>query len=288
MAAIKGTVFFTQTNPFGQVTGWSESHMVLDANDLPSALTSFGELVRARSRLLGCGVIIPYVRVSLVGLRNDSKVDRGPDPLDTDPPVYNRAFDQQWADISGAGVLVRVEAVDPQYIARRSMFLKGNPDKANRTDKPVTADAAWNSAWRTFKALLESGRYGMMAADRSGSNPVYNVTNVDATSPYAVTIGAHTLAVGNLVRVSGIRGEDAGPPVVQRRLNGVFQLSAVTGTTITLLGSQGVGTYTGGGTVRKYTKVPLAYSLAEIRRYGIRRTGRPFDLASGRRPIPAT
>lgn len=67
----------------------------------------------------------------------------------------------------------------------------------------------------------------------------------NATPIQITTAGAHGLATGSLVTIIGVQGNIAA--------NGTFPITVINGTTFTLNGSQGNGTYTSGGTVYRPT-----------------------------------
>jgi hypothetical protein len=74
------------------------------------------------------------------------------------------------------------------------------------------------------------------------SYPTYAVTAASGANPSVLTIGAHTIAVGDVVQVSGALGATA--------LNGVWPVTAVDATHITLsTGANGAG-YTSGASVQ--------------------------------------
>lgn len=71
----------------------------------------------------------------------------------------------------------------------------------------------------------------------------FSVTAATNASPIVLTIGSHSIQVGEPVIVDGVRGNTAA--------NGFWTVSAVTATTITLSGSAGNAAYTSGGTVQR-------------------------------------
>ncbi len=78
-----------------------------------------------------------------------------------------------------------------------------------------------------------------VSALRGPSLAISNATNA---SPIVVTDAANTFAINDWVVVAGVQGNTAA--------NGLWQCSAVSGTTCTLSGSVGNGAYTAGGTIQ--------------------------------------
>lgn len=71
----------------------------------------------------------------------------------------------------------------------------------------------------------------------------YTVTGATTAAPVVITIGAgHDLKVDGWVRVLNVGG--------MSELNGLWRIQAVTATTVTLVGSVGIGTFGAGGSVR--------------------------------------
>jgi hypothetical protein len=71
---------------------------------------------------------------------------------------------------------------------------------------------------------------------------VYTVTAASNASPIVITCGTHDIKVDSWVHVQGVGGNT--------NANGPFRVLAVTGTTVTLMGSYGNAAYTSGGTIQ--------------------------------------
>lgn len=277
MSYIKCTMFFTHAAPRTQPSGWSESHISLDTADLPAALVNLRALAGFRAGMLGTYVTVPYLRVSRLGVRNDSRVYPGLGII-PGPPERTSGAINQIADIPAAGILLRAEAADPDFIARRSIWIHGAPDGVQVIDQDATTNPALNLAYQNWKTELLSPRWGMMALDRTVSNPEVAIVDVNTVAPYTFTTGGnHGFARGDLVIIRGVRAAPA-------NITGTFQIDQVpTPTSFSVIAPPVVTTYRGGGTVRKSQRIQLRYTSIEFRRYGTRRVGRPFDLSHGRR-----
>lgn len=275
MADVKGTMFFTQFNPNGQAAGWSESFILTTAATLPLALADLDALAQKRIKMCGSGVSMNYLRVSRLGLRGDSQVRV--------PTITEGRVQDDVADIAGAGVLTRIEGSDDLFLARRSYFIKGNPDVAEVITAPITSNDQWNTAYQAFRDVLINGKYGFMVIDRSGANPDKPITAVTNAVPAVITCPGHGFTAPQLVRVTGVRFAPPAGSSTQIRISGIFQVATTpSGDTLTLLGFAPTTAYVGGGTIKRYDKVQKVITSIEIRRYGVHRVGRPFDTARGR------
>ncbi len=108
-----------------------------------------------------------------------------------------------------------------------------------------------NSA--AFEEIVISPLTIMTADTPEGPFTVSGATNAN---PIVLTIGAHSLLVGRGVVIDGVGGNLAA--------NGVFMISAVTGTTISIPVA-GSGTYTAGGSVNVANQAQgFSPSLGEI------------------------
>lgn len=282
MANIKCTWFFKHSTPQTQPSGWSESLINLTAADVPAALDEARTLAFVRARMLGGYVTLPYIRASRLGVRGDSRVEPGI-PSVAGPPERATGASVNPCDIPQATVMLRMEAVDPLFIARRTFHMHGSPDKVHDVIlDPMHQDAAWNAAFTTWKNLLVSGTWGMMALDRTVANPAVNVVDVNVAPPHLITTaGNHGFVVGDLVVATRIGAEP-------RNVSGVFQVASVPSpTTLTFLLFPAITAYTGGGELRKNSRVQVAFSSVNYRRLGTRKVGRPFDVAHGITRIPA-
>lgn len=96
--------------------------------------------------------------------------------------------------------------------------------------------------------------------------PYYVVTNVTAAAPAVVTVAAHDLQNGDLVRVAGVVGPDAA--------NGVWKVANRAATTFELEGSDtsGQSAYDSGGTVEMLNADAGAHDSA------ISIPGKPFRI----------
>lgn len=283
----------------GQSLGWSESHFHVTAANLDEARADLAALATLRVNLLGAGVLLQSLRVSDVSVWRDSRIGFSRPAVDTpEGPIYNRAFavpgspgHYYEADFGYASCLVRLETISaPLY--RRSMWLSGNPDEAQRIGaRTPAAFPAWNAAWGTFRDVLApadgTGKWGMRFRRRDqAAVEETNITDIDGGS------GALTVA--------GLPGGfDPGMQVVVRNVRGLtprvagiytIQDRAVTGalTTLTLEGVGPLGggdplegEYTGTGYIRKLVWQTLRYRVADLRRWGKKARGGPTTRSHG-------
>lgn len=100
---------------------------------------------------------------------------------------------------------------------------------------------------------LTVGQYVRVSEPSTAQFVISNATN--ASPIVLTTTSAHSYAVGDKVNVTGVLGNTAA--------NGTWVVSAVGGSTVTLTGSVGNGTYTSGGVVRR---IPFDnfYTVTEV------------------------
>lgn len=182
--------------------GWTESHYIRNASDLPGALAILrDDLAPKRAKLLGAGCALTDLRVSDPDVTRDSLVAEGPplayvvqretgsDDLEVvaitadavlsgfvlhDSAVFSAAPDQTsryniFTDMPYNGFLLRMEGPFP-YTARRSLILRGTPDLIQNTvsDRMVFGNNGAATTWKTkfdqYVAELKiAGKYGFRA-----------------------------------------------------------------------------------------------------------------------------
>lgn len=210
-----------------------------------------------------------------------------------DPSNPTRAWGLKYQAGSG------VSMTGGQLVKLDDMF---RPTSANRADsdtttvtaeiitRPYTEDSpgvqkVWQDATITYNNnggtdvrvtpgfVLESA--DLVAAASGFTNldqqDVLAITAASNATPIVITTAAHNIRVDTWVRVSGVTGNTAA--------NGPWRVQAVTGTTITLMGSIGNGAYVSGGTVRAMDQRDISL-LAQAR--GAQTTGQNYDAVAYR------
>lgn len=85
--------------------------------------------------------------------------------------------------------------------------------------------------------------------ENNNATPVtMTITAASNATPIVLDL-ANSLSNGDIIEVTGVLGNTAA--------NGTFEVASVSGTQATLVGSDGNGAYTSGGTARKISKTKL-------------------------------
>lgn len=186
MANIVGQMFFRADNGARDL-GWSEDHYIIGAGDDAAAIALLETLAEARSKLLGAGAVINYLRVSDIEVFRDSQVVAGIYPegvlnlvggtyvalpftvtpgdpesvpvpaspaglaipsLDVLKGVPPSLLRDVLVDQPQVGFLVRLEAGSP-FTNRRSLVLRGMPDGVvnTTTSGPSGLNGVMSANW---------------------------------------------------------------------------------------------------------------------------------------------
>lgn len=200
-----------------------------------------------------------------------------------DPSDPSKVWGLKWWDFVGLGG-VAPSMTGGQLVRLDQMF---NPSSANKNDSDTTPvsfdfiprtytedDPTIQKTWlaATIEYLQTGGasivaepHFVLDAADvlntTATATPlpkqdVYTVTaGTSAGVLIVLTIGAgHTITQDSWVRVTGVLGNTAA--------NGLWRVQAVTGTTLTLMGSIGNSAYTSGGTVQCLDSLDISLQTA--------------------------
>src|SRR5262245_49425350 len=218
MADVQGSMFFCSKTG-SRVAGWSENVYILNATDLPGALTKLQSLAPVRSRLCGSGGWMPYLRVSDRLIFRDSQVSGGPPgpspvrPALPRPPlraaidgagttsapapsapndyIYDNDLRAEAlasgnvadlrCDMPWSGVVLRAEG-GSTFQSRRSILLRGLPDYIIQTATDVPQAGHWSDNLQAYIDKLKTGDYGFRAIDLSAANPILPVTAINTTT----------------------------------------------------------------------------------------------------------
>ena len=316
MARVKGTMFFSCMIG-GRAFGWTESHYRVAGGDLQSELVNLQALAALRVRLLGGGVLMPYLRVSDDDVYRDSQVADGPlpVPITINIPalnlpgeiaagqplfIYNTALQDEatanngqasdvLCDMPWSGVMVRMEAAAP-YTQRRSLLIRGCPDYViqSRTQRPLVG--RWTQALTRYTNLLISGKWGFSGVAVAAPFNVLPLASINVAAAQPVfTVQGQPFPGNGRIRIRGTRLQTPGG--LNFNLNGVFPVTNVTAPVNGLFTFQAAGLnmpFVGGniinlGTVQLRGNTIVAYAKEVDRRWGERATGGPFDRPVGRR-----
>lgn len=182
-----------------------------------------------------------------------------------DPTNPTRCWGLKWYGQGGA-----VSMPGGQLVKLDTMFTPSSANRADSDNTNVTYDLTtmpytensptlqktwydatveYNNAGGASVAVtpgfvIDSADMATVAAGPTGldQQDVYTVTAASNAIPIVLTIGSHGLRIDSWVRVAGVTGNTAA--------NGLYRVQAVSGTTITLMGSSGNAAWISGGTVR--------------------------------------
>lgn len=286
------TVFLTN----GQKT-ITETHWLVDftASLQDANNVAFAVLAR-RTVLCGDDVGLCSYRISQENIWRDSDIDTFTNPASKPgaTPVFGVS------DIAGKNVLIRAQSTQAY---RKSLYLGLLPDDFWKgTVFTGYDDAAWLTAWQSYKKILLTGqtsgttaKLGFLALDKGNpfttmvklsgiTVPAVNVPTFEVTAPVAFTVNKD-----DVVRIYFSQATYLSPQGVQTSgiFNQVYQVLGQVGQVVTLVipPNTVLSGYTGilkPGKISKLTKIVVPYDNIISESTGTHKRGDRTGLSRGR------
>lgn len=263
MPVIRSTFFFKQLK-----WGWSET-LFSTAGTREVALQQAKDYLPVRVRLNGFETTCEYVRIS------DDLIKR--DSLIWAPPTEDqksRLITAGESDIPNTCVVIRLQA-DP--VGRRTLSMRGIPDRIIATGGLFTPGGVWSDQFRTWRTEIVSGRWGIKVKDQTQPQVAIDAIAFDLpTLVTTVTLAQnHTIGVGELVQLGG--------QLPTPELRGLFRTIHTGANFFKIKTPFLVPAYTNFAWARKVVYGVATISDAVALRASHRTAGRPFDSPVGRR-----
>lgn len=225
MPDTKVTFFF---NDRLQDYGWTETWWYSGSTNTDDGYDAATPLAQARCNLLGVGVILSDIRVSLSTTPQQSRLYAGlPASLNAEGhPFYSGAVGPTFDFEESPAVAlecIKVTTNGPKGM----LYLAGFPDPIYAANKdPRQLDGPFKNRIDAFRAAIKAGKWGYYS--RSIVNPAAAIGIIGATQAgdrlNLLTTGVGTLTVGSKVYVKGARWKG----IPQPRFGGVYSLTGVT------------------------------------------------------------
>jgi len=263
MPVIRATFFFKQRK-----WGWSESLFSTRADRQP-ALDDAIAYLPIRVALNGVDTTCEYIRISDDLIKRDSLIFA--------PPTEDqkaRSITVGESDIPNTCIVMRMQS---SPTGRRTLSMRGIPDRIVTDGGLFTPGGAWNGAFLRWRNEIISGRWGIKVKDQA--QPQVNITGIAWDQPSLTT----TITFDNNIGIGTGEYVQLGGQLPTNLLRGIFKVTAAGLNFVKVRTPFLVPAYTGFAWGRKVVYSVAAITSCVALRASHRNAGRPFDSPVGRR-----